>query len=90
MPKMNLVSRESPNLKSKTASQLSPEEQKFLAEETTNRQVVQDASISRRYGGDREGQGCRMGRDSGTVAGKCRECTLGREARGRGESSGIG
>ena len=37
MPKMNLVSRESP-----TASQLSPEEQKFLAEETTNRQVVQD------------------------------------------------
>ena len=41
MPKMNLYSGEPPDLRLKTASQLSPEEQKFLAEETTNRQVVQ-------------------------------------------------
>ena len=36
MPKMNLISGEPVN------PQLSPEEQRFLAEETTNRQVVQD------------------------------------------------
>ena len=36
MPRMNLISGEP------IASQLSPKEQKFLAEETTNRQVVQD------------------------------------------------
>ena len=42
MPKMNLISGELPDLRLKSDSHLSPEEQKFLAEETTNRQVVQD------------------------------------------------
>ena len=34
------------DLRLKTAFQLSPEEQKFLAEETTNRQVVQDQAAA--------------------------------------------
>ena len=42
MPKMNLISGELPDLRLKSDSRLSPEEQKFLAEESTNRQVVQD------------------------------------------------
>ena len=78
------------DLRLKTASHLSPEEQKFLAEETTHHQVVQDQASAAAMVEAEKAKAAGMGRGSGAVAGRCRKGAPGREARGRGKSSGAG
>ena len=64
------------DLRLKTASQLSPEEQKFLAEEETNKQVVQDQASAAAMVEAEKAKAAEWAEVRETVARRCSEgCT---------------